>query len=449
MSLSPIQLKMIHKLLQSGTETKIAHLVEKIHPSDLTVLFSELSPQETQRLVNSLFLVSKAGLTLKELPEFMLPDILELTDDEKLVTIISRLEPDDALYIMEHIPESRWRAILDNLPVETRNLLDKLLSYPHNSAGSVMNSNFISVKADMTAGEAIAYIRNHPETHGVFYVYVTDEGNHLVGVQSLRQLLLAPESHKIADIMTKNVHAVPASMPEEEVAQEVSRYNLLAIPVVSDTHEMLGVITVDDIIDIVEEAATEDIYHLAGLSEEDRASTPLMVKVQKRTPWMILNLFTAILAASVVGFYQESIKEVVALAVFMPIVAGMGGNCAAQSLTVITRSIALGELSFVKTYSAIMKEMSNGLLIGVVTGLIAALLGYFWNGNPYLGLVLLVSMILNMAIGGLMGACVPIALKALKFDPAVGSTVIVTTFTDVCGFLAFLGIATMMMKYLI
>ncbi len=449
MAINPRQLKMIHRLLKVGTEAKIANLLEKTHPSDLSILFSELSPNEVQRLVNSLFLVSKAGLTLRELPELMLPDILELIDDDKLTTIISRLEPDDAFFLLEKIPDSRWRVILDNLPEHIREKLDKLLCYPRDSAGSVMTSNYMTVKAEMTVDQAIQALRVQPDIDGIFYIYVVDDGNHLVGTQSLRYLVTAAPQKKISEVMNHNVHAIKASEPKEAAAKIVTQYNILAIPVVNDSHELVGVITIDDVLDIVKEEATEDIYHMAGLSEDDRATTPLAIKVKKRMPWMVLNLATAILASSVVGFFQESIQKFVALAVFMPIVAGMGGNCAAQSLTVITRSIALGELSFIKTYRAILKELANGLIIGLVTGIIAGGIGYYWMGNFYLGITLILAMIINLAVGGLMGAIVPITLKTLKLDPAVGSTVIVTTFTDVCGFMAFLGIATLLMKHLV
>jgi magnesium transporter len=448
MSLSAIQLKMIRRLLQSGTESKIAHLVDKIHPSDLTILFSELSPLETQRLIDSLFLVSKAGLTLRELPEFMLPDILELIDENKLVTIISRLEPDDALFLLERIPETRWRVLLESLPQGIRDKLDKLLLYPHDSAGSIMNSNYISVGMDLTAEQAINKLRNYPEITGIFYIYVTDEGNRLVGVQSLRQLVLASPQTKISDIMTKNVHAILASTHKEETSQVVSRYNLLAIPVVNENRELLGVITVDDIIDIVKEEATEDIYHMAGLSEVDRAMTPLSIKVRKRLPWMLLNLMTASLVALVVGYFQDAIHEMVVLAVFMPIVAGLGGNTATQSLTVLARSIALGELTFIKAYKVIFKEMFNGLILGALAGVIMGLIAWIWKDSLILGVVLFLAMILNLLMGGLVGAAVPVLFKHFKLDPALGTSVLVTLFTDGLGFFFFLGLASLMMPYL-
>jgi len=212
---------------------------------------------------------------------------------------------------------------------------------------------------------------------------------------------------------------------------------------------MLGVITVDDVIDVIHEEATEDIYHLAGLSEEDRVFSPAGHSVRRRLPWMLVNLATAFLASWVVGLFQHTIQEIVALAVFLPIVAGMGGNGATQTLTVITRGIALGEIEFSSGLRAVTKEVAVGLAIGAATGLVSAGVVWVWNGNPWLGLVLLLAMIANLAIAGLVGAAVPLVLKALRQDPALGSGVIVTTFTDCCGFFAFLGIATLLMDHLV
>ncbi|MBI2340322.1 MAG: magnesium transporter [Deltaproteobacteria bacterium] len=440
---------MLRRLLQTGTEGEIAHAAEKIHPADISLLFSELGDTETRRLINSLCLIAKAGQTLRELPEFMLPDILEQIEDQKLAAILSRLDPSEAFFFFEHLPEARGKNLLEFLPEPQKEKLTRLLLYPKHSAGSVMTSNFLLVRAEMTVEEALASLRAQPEVKGVFYIYVVDDANRLTGVLSLRNLVLAAPRTKIREIMDPEVQAVSATDDQEKGAQIVAQYNLLAVPVVSETRELLGAITVDDVIDIVEEEATEDIYHLAGLSEVDRAATPVAVKVKRRLPWMVLNLFTAALAASVVGFFQHSIEKFVALAVFMPIVAGMGGNGGTQSLTVITRSIALGELNFVKTWKAVLKEAANGLILGAVCGLLVGLTGYFWKGNYYLGAVLFLAMMLNLLMGGLAGALIPLSFRALKLDPAIGTSVLVTMCTDIFGFLSFLGLATILLNYLV
>jgi magnesium transporter len=232
------------------------------------------------------------------------------------------------------------------------------------------------------------------------------------------------------------------------VAQVVARYDLLAIPVTDVDGHMLGVITVDDVIDVITEEATEDIYHLAGLSEEDRVFSPAHTSVRKRLPWMMLNLCTAFLAAWVVGLFERSIEQVVTLAVFMPVVAMLGGNIGIQALTVITRGIALGEMEFSSGLRAALKEIAVGLTIGVVTGLVAGAVAYAVVGNPWIGAALTAAMAITMAVTGLMGAAVPLAMKAMRLDPALGSGVIVTTFADVFGFLSFLGIGTLILDKL-
>lgn len=449
MSLTSVQIKMLKRLLLSGTQATIAHALEKIHPSDLTLLFSELSPNETQRLLNALFLVSKAGQVLLELPEFLIPDILELVDDQKLAHIISRLPPDDALFLLEKVEESRWNVLLASFPEAKRRHIDKLLLYPRYSAGTAMTSRVFSLKSSMTVEEAIGEVRKYPETGGLFYLYVVDDAKQLVGVLSLRMLVTSKPDVLIKDVMIQEVYSVHATAPQEEAAQIVSKYNLLAIPVVSETRELVGVITVDDVIDIVEEEATEDIYNLAGLSESDRALTPLKDKVKKRLPWMCLNLITAGIAAFIIGMFEHSIAEVVALAIFLPVNANLGGNVAIQSLTVISRAIALGELSFIKAYKAVMKELGSGMILGTLSGCVMGGAVYFWKHNIYLSLLLLCSTTLTLIIAGLAGALIPVTFHRLKLDPAVGTSVIVSLITDSSGFLFILGLATLMMKWLI
>lgn len=447
MALSPTQVKFIRRLLHSGNEVKTAHALEKIHPADIAGLFADLSANETESLINSLFVIAKAGETLAELPEFILPDILDMIDDVKMASMIGRLQTDDALFILEKVPESRWPIIFENLPAEKRVKLDKLLLYPKNSAGSMMTSGFAKVDMSMTVDEAIQSIRKQQDVESLLYIYVVDN-KRLVGVQSLRNLVISAPETKVADIMNRNVISVLATTPKEEVAEKVSQYNFLAIPVIIESGELVGVITVDDVVDVVREEASQDLYHLAGLSEEDRAITPLFTKIKKRLPWMVLNLVTASVSAFVISLFEVSIQSVVILAAFMPVIAGLGGNVGTQSLTVMTRSIALGELGFIKAYKVILKEVGNGFFVGIICGILMASAAYFLEGKLVLSLLILISMIFNMVMGGLVGSIIPILFKRFNLDPAVGTSVLVTLFTDSLGFLFFLGSATVMLQYL-
>jgi magnesium transporter len=312
-----------------------------------------------------------------------------------------------------------------------------------------MMTSFVALDEKMTAQEAIDSLRSRAdEDESILYLYVVDDQRALRGVVPIRRLVSAPPARLIGDLMIPDPVSVSADADQEEVAQVVARYDLLAIPVTDVDGHMLGVITVDDVIDVITEEATEDIYHLAGLSEEDRVFTPAHTSVRKRLPWMLLNLCTAFLAAWVVGLFERSIEQVVTLAVFMPVVAMLGGNAGIQALTVITRGIALGEIEFSSGLRAALKEIAVGLVIGVTTGLMAGVVAYAVVGNPWIGGALTAAMAITMTVSGLMGAAVPLALKAMRQDPALGSGVIVTTFADVFGFFSFLGIGTLILDKL-
>jgi magnesium transporter len=298
----------------------------------------------------------------------------------------------------------------------------------------------------MTVGEAITELQTNRDVEMVFYLYVVDERHHLVGVTSLRRLLLVSPETPLKRIMTADLITARVDMDQEEVARQVASYNLLAIPVVDEENKLVGVITVDDVIDVIKDEATEDIYRLAGVSTDERVFTPASESLRKRFPWLLVNLVTAFIAAGVVGIFQHTISAWVALAVFMPIVPGMGGNAATQTLTVIVRGLALGELTWANSRKALFKEILVGVGNGIATGIVAALAAWALIGQPSVGVLLFLAMIINLFVAGAAGTLIPLGLKALKVDPALASTVFITTFTDVCGFAAFLGLATMYLR---
>jgi len=443
--------RILRRLLASGFTDRAEKLLARLHPADLAPLLSGLSPEELHKVLELLFHHHRAATTLMELPREMLPQIIETQSNERLGEVISRLEIDDMLEFVDWIPEERRESIIQLLSTAKREELSKGRLYPHASAGRVMTTRFVALNEEMTAQEAIDRIRAEGEdTQTILYLYVVDEQFHLKGVVPIRRLVQAKPDRICRDLMIPDPIAVSAEADQEEVSQIVARYNLLAVPVIDAAADsrMLGVITVDDVIDVINQEATEDMYHLAGLSEEDRVFTPALQSIRKRLPWMLLNLVTAFAAAWVVGLFEHSIEKVAALAIFMPVVAGMGGNGGVQTLTVITRGIALGEIEFSTGIRAILKEISVSLALGCATGILAGAAAYSWRGNPYLGFVLFLAMVANMALAGFIGAFVPLTLKTLRLDPALGSGVIVTTFTDVFGFFSFLGIATLLIEKL-
>jgi len=443
-------LRILRRLLATGVTSRVERLLTRIHPADLGPVFSSLTPPEIRAVIDLLFRQRRAATTLKELPAEMLPMIFEALGDERLAQVIGRLEHDDMVELVEWLPEERREAIVALLPEHKVAALRMAELYPPASAGRVMTTRFLAVREDTTAQQAIDRIREAgDEFEAIFYLYVTDEKRHLRGVVPVRRLVAASADRACRELMVEDPVSVRAESDQEEAAQIVARYNLLAVPVVDADNRILGVITVDDVIDVITEEATEDMYHLAGLSEEDRVFRPARESVRTRLPWMLLNLGACFTAAFVIGLFEHTLEQIVALAFFMPVVAGMGGNSGIQALTVITRAIALGEIEFSSGLRAVGKEMSVALAIGIVTGAVAGGLAWLWQGSPYLGLVLLITMILTMAMAGILGAAVPLLLKAMGQDPAVGSGVVVTTLVDLFGFCSFLGIGTLMLDRLL
>jgi len=410
------------------------------------LLLPELTPDEIRAVIELLFRQRRAALALRELPNEMLPIVYDALADQRLAAVIGRLEIDDLLEFVEWIPEDRRDGVLERLPEDRRQELRKAELYPEHSAGRVMTTSFVALDQKMRAQEAIDSLREVGDgSEAVLYLYVVDEQATLVGVVPIRRLVASPPDRLISEIMIPDPVSVSADDDQEEVARLVARFDLLAVPVTDVDGKMLGLITVDDVIDVITEEATEDMYHLAGLTEADRVFVPAHESIRKRLPWMFLDLATCFAAAWVVGLFERTIEQVVALAIFMPVVAGMGGNGGTQSLTVITRAIALGEIEFSSGFRAVIKELAVGLALGIAMGASSAGIAYLWHADPIIGIALFSAMILTLSVAGLMGAAVPLALKALNQDPALGAGVIVTTFTDAFAFFSFLGIATMMM----
>jgi magnesium transporter len=311
-----------------------------------------------------------------------------------------------------------------------------------------MTPEFIAVHEDMTVAQALEHVRKSATADSTFYVYVVDDHEHLVGVVPLRRLITADPATPVSAIRQRDVVSVNAETDQEEVARLVTKHNLPAVPVVDRANRLLGTITVDDVIDVIHEEATEDIHRLAGVAADETVFDSPTKAIRRRFVWLLINLPTAVLAASVVGLFEESIRAMAALAVFMPIVAGMGGNAGIQTFTVIVRAIALGDLTRANTRKVLGREVLIGLTNGVGTGLVAGVIAYLWKGKALLGAILGVAMIVNMLVAGLAGTLIPVLLRRLRVDPAVATGVLVTTLTDCFGFLSFLGLATLLLRFI-
>jgi magnesium transporter len=445
-----VVLDSVRRLLRIGATANLGNLLQKQHPADLAAVFGEL--QERDRKAAFTIVVERSPRLAMEAAAELGPEMAaQLLSDrpaEEIAKLIQEIASDDAAALVDYLPEELSTAVLELMRPKESGQVENLLEYAEKTAGRIMNPNVFALSEDLTVGESIIQLQSSRDVEMVFYLYVVDVRRHLVGVTSLRRLLLVAPETPLKRIMTPDVISVRVDTDQEEAARMVASYNLLAIPVVDEENKLVGVVTVDDVIDVIKDEATEDIYRLAGVTADERVFTPPAESLSKRLPWLGVNMITAFLAASVVSLFEGTIDQVVALAVFMPIVAGMGGNAGTQTLTVIVRGIALGELTWGNTRKALFKEAIVGLGNGLALGTIGAVVVYLMKGNPVLGGVLGLAMVFNMFIAATAGTLIPLGLRALKVDPALASSVFITTFTDVAGFASFLGLATVFLKYL-
>jgi magnesium transporter len=440
----------VKRLLRIGASANLLNLLQKQHPADLAQVFSEL-PDKEREAAFSLLAERNGRLAMEAISELG-PEagaaLLATRSAEEIAKLAQEIPSDDAAALIDYLPEELSAAVLDLMRPKESGVVENLLEYEEQTAGRIMNPHVFALNEDMTVGEAITELQTNRDVEMVFYLYVVDDRRHLVGVVSLRRLLLVSPETPLKRIMTADLISARVDTDQEEVARQVASYNLLAVPVVDEENKLVGVITVDDVIDVIKDEATEDIMRLAGVASDERVFTPASESLRKRLPWLGVNLATAFLAAAVVGLFQGTIAQITVLAVFMPIVAGMGGNAATQTLTVIVRGIALGELTWANSRKALVKEAVVGLGNGVALGLVAAVVAYLTKGDPVLGLLLCAAMMINMFVAATAGTLIPLGLRAMSVDPALASSVFITTMTDVFGFASFLGLATIFLRYL-
>ncbi len=434
--------------MRHGAYPQLRKVVEKTLPADLSPVLPLLLEEDRKRILSLLIETGKAARTLLELERADLEEIIASLDDSTIAAICSSSAPDDAADLLDVLDDERRERILELLGATQGAKLESLLEGEEETAGSLMNTEFLALNENLSVAQAIEAIRVYPRKESFFYVYCVDEGGHLVGVLSLRSLILADPNAKLKDIMVQSVVRTQVDSKPEEVARIVSKYDLLSVPVVDLQNRLVGVVTVDDVIDVIQEQAEEDLLHLAGVAAEERVFTPAGQSFRARFPWLAINLATAFLASWVVSWFQGTIEKWAALAVFMPIVAGMGGNAGTQTLTVFVRGLALGEVEWSSGFRAIWKEVLVGFGNGFANGVLTTLVVGFWTHDWVLATILLVAMVFNLIIAGVAGGLVPLALQRLRFDPAIASSIFVTTFTDVGGFFSFLGLATLAMRFL-
>ena len=441
--------KKVTDLIGDDGKQYIKEHITELHPADIADIIETLDEEKKKELFNLLH-TKIASKVIVEVNEHSRDQILEDINKEKLTDIVEEMSSDDAADLIADLPKEEAKDILEKLHWEDSTEVQKLLKYPEDTAGGIMQTELLSVREEMLVEDAIIQLMALSENIGdVPNVFVVDKNRRLVGILPVRKLLIVKHEMPISGIIDRNVISVNVNEDQEEVANIFKKYDLVSLAVVDDDSRLVGRIQIDDIVDVLVEEASEDMLHMAGIYQDEKIMDPPLKSVRMRLPWLVINLATATLAASVVGLFQDTLQAMVILAMFMPIVAGMGGNAGTQALTVTIRGIALGELSFNNAKRAVLNGITIGLLNGVVTGVIMALIAYYWKGNYMLGIVLGLAMMVNLFIANFFGIIIPLVLKWLKIDPAVASSIFLTTLTDCIGFFSFLGLATLFIKYLI
>lgn len=407
-----------------------------------------MSEEEAVEILKSL----PSTLTAKAFPHLPINYSASLLKDVPppvFAEIVGKLDPQRGADLFTHFPQDYRERLLTALPVETKKQIQELLTYPQDSAGRILSTDFLAFHLDLKVKETIQKIRLLAQKGtAMSYTYVVDQENHLVGVINMRDLLIAGGDQTLSEIVRKDIFSVNGFMDRERVAGELSKRNYFAAPVVDNENRLLGVVRAEQLLEDVQEEATEDIQKLFGVGGDERPFSPVGFSLKKRLPWLYVNLGTAFLAAAVVSLFEGIIAKVTVLAVFLPVVAGQGGNAGAQSLAVVIRGIVMREIPKHRVRQFIFKEAGLGILNGLAVGLVTAVVAWGWQGNPMLGLVIGLAMLVNLFVAGLTGAAIPLTMKALGLDPAQCSNIILTTFTDCMGFLAFLGFAMLFQSYL-
>lgn len=437
---------LVREALDRDDITAAIAALERMKDEEKVEVFDELDVEDQAELLPKLDPEDSADI-LAELDEEDAADIAERVTDKELSRILDEMEPDDAADVIGDLPEKRKENVLAGM--EDADDVRPLLIHPDETAGGLMTTSFLTLRPQMTAQNAINALREwSPDTEMPYYLFVVDAERKLAGVVSLRALITAPSTRAISKIMNPEVVSVLAGTDQEECANLIRKFGFVALPVVDAEKHLLGVITLDDLVDVIEEEATQDVYRLGGVPDEERVWSPITFSLRKRLPWLFINLATAFLAAWVVSLFDATIAQVAILAAVQSIVAGQGGNAATQTITILVRGLALGEVELKDVWRVLLKGVALGFLQGIAIGIVVGIGVAVWQNNPVLGFVVGISMVGNLIVAGLTGTAIPFLLKRIHVDPALASAVIVTTFTDCCGFGFSLGLATILINYL-
>ncbi len=426
--------------LDEANSSRIRELTLGLHEADLADLIQLLKPDQRAELIATLGSEFNAA-ALPELDEAVRDQVLEAMPNEQVAEALQHLDSDEAVYLLEDLDKQDQSEILAKLPLFERAALERSLEYKEDSAGRIMQTDLIAVPPFWSVGQTLDHMQEADDLPERFYeIFVVDPSYHLLGSVALDRLLRSKRPVSIEDLTMTDIHPIPVESDQEEVARQFERYNLTSAPVVDADQRLVGVITADDVVEVIQEEASEDILKMGGVGGESVADT-VWETTRHRFTWLLVNLGTAILASAVISLFDATIEQMVALAVLMPVVASMGGNAGTQTMTVAVRAIATQDLGRANAFRVIGRETAVGVLNGLLFAAIMGTIVYFWFGSSPLGLVIAAAMIVNLIVAALAGILIPLGLEGLGLDPAIASGVFVTTMTDVVGFFAFLGLA--------
>lgn len=441
--------KSLQKILKMIKErdTNLQEFFQNLHPSDFAEIVEDLTDEQKADLFEILS-DEEAAMVIQEMEDIEQVDLFQLLSRKRASSILKEMSTDDAADLLAELPEEEAKELL-TLIEEDAEEIRGLLKYRKDSAGGIMATEYISFPENMTVEETIRRLREiAPEAETVYYVYVVDEEARLIGVLSLRELIVSPDGTKLSEIMRKNVVHVAADLDQEEVARLVSKYDLLAVPVVDDGQRLLGIVTVDDILDVLEEEATEDIYRRVGVSDLERVDlvgASVTSLLRRRLPWLLITLVGGLFVGSVIQAYEEALMTVAALVFFIPVIMDMGGNVATQSSTVFVRGVATGEIDKSEMWGYFFREIRVALIMGVVCGAAVSLAAGMWQADPILGAVVGIAMFSTVTLAAIIGTLIPLILSRMGVDPAYASGPLVTSIKDATGLLIYFSIAVRLM----
>ena len=441
-------ISIVRDYLSSNVSFKLQRFLNKLHIADVADVISHLEAEEGQKILNMLKPEVTAEV-LNEVDSVLAKELVQTMSPMRLSKMLDTMPPDDAADILQYLPEEDHLKVLAEMTEEEAEEVEELIQYDKDTAGGIMTTEFVSFYEDTTAAEALEHLRKNIDAEASYYIYTTDREDHLRGVVTLKELIMAEPDKRLKAVMTSDIISVRPDSDQEYVANLVAKYDLLAMPVTDASNRLLGIITVDDIIDVIREEATEDAYKSVGTTEDELLTKSAFSVAKIRLPWLITTLLGGLICVFVVSRFKFVLEQIIALAFFMPIVAAMGGNIGIQSSTIVVRGLATGIIDTKKVWKMLLREIRIGAIMGLACGVIVGAVGMLWQGQMAFGLVLSIAMFMAIIVAATIGAFMPLVFNKFNIDPAIATGPFVTTANDITGMLIYFSLALGLMKYLV